>query len=161
MPNGEGGGGACLHSQHQIRYVTFDDGSKHLVRQCVDCFAIIRLPDQPGQYLPYARALVEQGDLIAPVAEQPSLFPQAKPLLQIRLNHNHTRRVKQQARERGGNRCVVCGSTHNIEAHHLTYERLGFERVEDFELKCRKHHREGHGFTMERDVIYFDVEQIR
>lgn len=33
----------------------------------------------------------------------------------------------------------------NLDAHHLTYERLGKELPEDLIILCRKHHIEAHG----------------
>jgi hypothetical protein len=40
-----------------------------------------------------------------------------------------------------GNRCERCGSSHRLELHHLTYERLGRELLSDLELLCIDCHR--------------------
>jgi hypothetical protein len=40
-------------------------------------------------------------------------------------------------------RCQCCGTTDddvNLDVHHLTYERLGFEIPSDLEVLCRKCH---------------------
>lgn len=46
----------------------------------------------------------------------------------------------QAAKERAGNRCMVCNSDINIQAHHRTYERLGQELPEDITVLCAKCH---------------------
>lgn len=38
--------------------------------------------------------------------------------------------------------CYVCGTSNNLELHHLTYERFGQERLEDLVPLCRAHHQE-------------------
>lgn len=40
------------------------------------------------------------------------------------------------------NLCYVCGTSHNLELHHLTYERFGQELLEDLVPLCRTHHQE-------------------
>ena len=44
-----------------------------------------------------------------------------------------------------GNRCQLCESTHRLEAHHRTYERLGNELLSDLVVLCRKCHQHYHG----------------
>lgn len=43
-----------------------------------------------------------------------------------------------------GNKCAVCGSTENIDVHHLTYERIFNEDIEDLEPVCRECHKKIH-----------------
>lgn len=43
-----------------------------------------------------------------------------------------------------GYRCELCRATECIELHHLTYARLGHERIEDVRPLCRLHHRQQH-----------------
>lgn len=42
--------------------------------------------------------------------------------------------------ELAGGRCVGCGSGFDLQAHHLTYDRLGHERDEDLMCLCRSCH---------------------
>lgn len=42
-------------------------------------------------------------------------------------------------RSRGGH-CEKCPATHPLEVHHLTYERLGRERLSDVQVLCEFHH---------------------
>ncbi len=44
-----------------------------------------------------------------------------------------------------GNKCEKCGSTHRLEVHHLTYERLGQEKLMDLQVLCSYHHKQVHG----------------
>ena len=41
---------------------------------------------------------------------------------------------------RDGHRCTACRSTERLEAHHLTYERVGFERPGDLVTLCHLCH---------------------
>src|SRR5207253_1892600 len=42
-----------------------------------------------------------------------------------------------------GARCAVCKTTRRLQVHHLTYERLGHERMSDFKILCKRHHPRG------------------
>lgn len=44
-----------------------------------------------------------------------------------------------------GHKCQRCNRYHALEVHHLTYERLGEERMEDLEVLCPICHRKAHG----------------
>jgi hypothetical protein len=49
--------------------------------------------------------------------------------------------VSRLARHRDGNRCQLCGTTDGpLDVHHLTYERRGFERLEDLITLCHVCH---------------------
>lgn len=39
-----------------------------------------------------------------------------------------------------GNKCRRCGSTKQIDVHHMTYQRLGAEKSKDLEVLCRVCH---------------------
>ena len=43
-----------------------------------------------------------------------------------------------------GFRCHMCGSPMNLECHHITYERLGNERLSDLITLCSKCHKRLH-----------------
>jgi 5-methylcytosine-specific restriction endonuclease McrA len=43
-----------------------------------------------------------------------------------------------------GNRCQLCGSPHHLEVHHITYERRGYELLEDLIVLCRSCHQAHH-----------------
>ncbi len=46
---------------------------------------------------------------------------------------------------RVGPRCQACGGAERLEVHHLTYERLGYERLTDLMVLCHACHAEAHG----------------
>ena len=43
-----------------------------------------------------------------------------------------------------GRKCGVCGSVRSLEVHHLTYKRLGHERMKDLQILCGDCHRIRH-----------------
>lgn len=45
-----------------------------------------------------------------------------------------------EAKRRAENRCQFCYSAENIQAHHRTYDRLGYERPSDITVLCDKCH---------------------
>ena len=46
---------------------------------------------------------------------------------------------------RGNVRCEKCGSKIRLQFHHVTYERLGYERLSDLQIICQRCHRKGSG----------------
>jgi hypothetical protein len=49
-----------------------------------------------------------------------------------------------------GGMCEVCGSTEDLEAHHIAYPTDWFQSShEHLEVLCRKHHRQAHGLPHE------------
>jgi len=41
--------------------------------------------------------------------------------------------------------CEKCGSTQRLQIHHITYSRIGHERMDDLQVICSKCHRRGGG----------------
>ena len=64
------------------------------------------------------------------------------------LRSKHWRNFKQRAKKHYGDKCVRCYRHSDngviIDVHHLTYERLWGERVEDVRLLCRACHKKEH-----------------
>jgi len=56
------------------------------------------------------------------------------------LQSRHWKETRYDAKARAGRRCERCGSTHDLQVHHLTYARKGFERPEDLEVLCKRCH---------------------
>jgi 5-methylcytosine-specific restriction endonuclease McrA len=46
---------------------------------------------------------------------------------------------------KGSVRCEKCGSERYLHIHHITYKRLGRERMSDLQVICRQCHRPGSG----------------
>jgi 5-methylcytosine-specific restriction endonuclease McrA len=51
---------------------------------------------------------------------------------------------RQSALERAKHRCQDCGRTGGLDVHHLTYRRVGRERLRDLRAVCRECHRKRH-----------------
>lgn len=66
------------------------------------------------------------------------------------INSQQWKRKRQQAIDRAGNQCQVCGvygtRQTRLEVHHKTYERFKNERPEDLEVVCQPCH-------LERDKV--------
>ncbi len=60
------------------------------------------------------------------------------------LNTEHWQSVRQKALERDGHRCRVCNSTEQLNVHHRSYERRGFEEPEDVTTLCKECHQTFH-----------------
>lgn len=69
--------------------------------------------------------------------------------------------VRANVKLRDNNMCVVCGSMHNIELHHLVERSLGGMGIENnLMCLCQYHHRElhnGRGEVLQRVQDYMDI----
>ena len=62
------------------------------------------------------------------------------------LKTEHWLKTAYLARQRDGNECRYCASRKPpLQVHHLTYERLGEERLSDVITLCRRCHEMQHG----------------
>lgn len=62
-------------------------------------------------------------------------------------------RIRQAVFARDGHKCVVCGSTDTLQAHHLTYRNLYHEPTGDLITLCRKCHSIYHAVDKRRAVV--------
>ena len=60
------------------------------------------------------------------------------------LSSDHWRAIRERYYRCRSKECWVCGCTIGVDLHHMTYERLGSERMSDLAPLCRDHHREFH-----------------
>ena len=58
-------------------------------------------------------------------------------------------------------KCQVCGSTNNLELHHITYERLTTEQLEDLAILCRNCHQKIHDKLGYDRVTKYPIETIK
>lgn len=69
-------------------------------------------------------------------------------------NYLHSKKWRNKKRdlaiEYGGKFCAVCLTKKNIDTHHLTYNRLGKERMSDLLFLCHDHHFQYH--QMAKDI---------
>lgn len=61
------------------------------------------------------------------------------------LKTDHWKVTRAEALKRGHYKCHDCGSTTNLQVHHLTYARRGHERQSDLVVVCDKCHKKRHG----------------
>lgn len=56
------------------------------------------------------------------------------------LQSPHWKYLSELIYEHYGQKCLCCGARVRLEIHHLTYERIGRERLSDLRVVCRFHH---------------------
>lgn len=61
------------------------------------------------------------------------------------LNSPEWKERRREALVRADNCCEGCGVIEHLEVHHLTYDRLGFERPQDLMVLCNACHAREHG----------------
>ncbi len=66
--------------------------------------------------------------------------PRVRPEYLSYLESAEGRSKRAVALERAGNRCRVCSGHRDLEVHHISYERLGHERMSDLVVLCADHH---------------------
>lgn len=76
----------------------------------------------------------------------------------IYLRTPHWRRLRDERLEHDGLRCVDCGAVHNLQVHHISYERLGHEFLSDLVTLCGRCHTERHKF---KPIELTDWSRIR
>lgn len=52
-----------------------------------------------------------------------------------------------------GKECEQCGYTHRLHVHHLTYENLGYEKMDDLQILCYQCHMSKHDKYFEKFVL--------
>jgi hypothetical protein len=62
-------------------------------------------------------------------------------------------RIRQAVFNRDGRKCVICGSTKILQAHHLTYRNLYHEDTGDLITLCRACHSIYHAVEKRRDAV--------
>jgi hypothetical protein len=55
---------------------------------------------------------------------------------------------RKKAFEHYGRRCSKCQTTKNLQIHHLHYDNIFNEKLEDVKVLCKKHHEETHGINV-------------
>jgi hypothetical protein len=70
------------------------------------------------------------------------------------LKTEYWQQVSRKVKERGGYRCQVCNSPHDLQAHHRTYDHRGNElkHLDDLICLCRRCHAIFHGKVAEKKV---------
>lgn len=71
------------------------------------------------------------------------------PNYQAYLNSDAWKEIRNKRVKMDGYKCQVCGSSSNLEVHHLTYEHKYHENMDDLITLCDKCHRKVHGKSEE------------
>lgn len=67
------------------------------------------------------------------------------------LNTDHWQALTRKKRQAAGYKCEQCGcDDERLDTHHLTYERIGRERMEDLIVLCESCHREEHDIDTQK-----------
>lgn len=61
------------------------------------------------------------------------------------LKTDHWKITRAAALRRAGYKCEICGSSKELNVHHLTYKNIGNERPEELKVLCYYHHKMIHG----------------
>lgn len=61
--------------------------------------------------------------------------------------------IRQAVFKRDGHKCVICGSTQILQAHHLTYRNLGNEQTGDLITLCKNCHSIYHAIDRRREAV--------
>ena len=80
-----------------------------------------------------------------PIGENPENEKDAKLFYRLYLDSDIWKKKRRERIEKDGFKCSVCGSAKNLNVHHITYERLGREDLEDLVTLCRDCHSRLHG----------------
>lgn len=57
------------------------------------------------------------------------------------LKSAHWQEIRKEKLKEAGYKCEKCGAKESLDIHHLTYARLGHERMSDLQALCRPCHR--------------------
>ena len=63
---------------------------------------------------------------------------------QAYLDSKAWQKLRKKVFDRDNNECVYCGSMDSLNCHHITYARLGNEKLSDLTTLCRECHGELH-----------------
>lgn len=96
---------------------------------------------------PIVARLQSQLEQFRPVWDDPSVTPWHVRYAEY-LQSEQWLTLRERVLERDGHRCTVTGKTKApgdpLQVHHLTYERVGCERLEDLVTVCRSQHEKIH-----------------
>lgn len=62
-------------------------------------------------------------------------------------------KIRQEVFSRDNHKCVICGSTENLQAHHLTYINVYQEDTQDLITLCRQCHSIYHAIEKKREAV--------
>lgn len=111
------------------------------------------------------RYLVDSMDITAGTQETPPKT--RKQLYQEYINSKEWKLKRDEFKERFGNQCAMCDSGKNLAIHHLNYDNVGNETINDVVCLCKGCHFDAHKgrltiwkFTREEREHFNQVQHI-
>lgn len=77
------------------------------------------------------------------------------------LESSHWDNIRLARLKKDGYQCQICGSGKNLCVHHLTYDRIGREQMDDLITLCQECHEKVHAIDIERKKQKKDNPGIR
>lgn len=68
------------------------------------------------------------------------------------LSSNHWKNLRERKLESSGRFCRRCGSTKNLQVHHLSYDNLADTSLNQLEVLCVSCHSREHGVQLCRPI---------
>lgn len=69
------------------------------------------------------------------------------------LESTKWKEFRKKAFEHYGRKCNKCQTTKNLQIHHLHYNNIFNEKLEDVRVLCKYHHEETHGINKKKVVV--------
>lgn len=119
--------------QHWARF-----NEKNGMVVCSNCLSISEFEDEREMYAKSPTANLFLTDESFLDEEEENNYP-------LYLQSNHWKEFRKQALEYYGRKCRECGTTEGImHVHHITYENIGNESLEDVVILCQSCHYKEH-----------------
>lgn len=77
------------------------------------------------------------------------------------INSDAWQKTRQYALDKHGRKCTICGSTTNLEVHHLNYDNLGYEAMNDYAdlcILCHNCHLKLHEFIKNNENMLINLK---
>jgi len=144
----------CIHKKREVRHRIIKDGRSTYVTQCIHC-GNTSTPIKKDQIKQDIEDLPEYDDRLeqqwrklkslAYDAIRKAIKPQLQAEYQAYLKSSEWGNLRRKVFERCHGTCELCESTSAEQAHHLTYERIGQEKLSDLIGVCIPCHNLIHG----------------
>lgn len=149
---------SCAHEKRELRARTIADGRQTFVTQCIRCGQTSNpvarknaIALAAGAPIPPYDDCLENRWREAKSAEYKQVFPNLAPELQAEyeayLRSPAWRELRGAVLARASDCCELCRIFDAVQVHHLTYERLGNERLTDLLAVCATCHESLHAPT--------------
>jgi len=135
----------CEH-QTELRVLTCSNGTEQIRRQCVECGEVFlpAIKREPGRSYPPLDSKARRNNELVKLSFRDYSKQQWWDWYKLYLDSYDWKVLREQVLRRAGRWCEMCKQDIAKQAHHLTYERVGYERLEDLLAVCCPCHEELH-----------------